>query len=133
MNSYLNLTRNEYAVLEPVLEKMSQESKQTITLGKLVEDWAHFVVSIENGYGDSIYEYTNDLSIRNLIAEVLDACPESAYLKLLEEVQPLDNRFKSSTREIDNPLRPDKNWWWHRIPVKLTDTLRGDLKSEGIL
>jgi hypothetical protein len=133
MNSHLNLTPEEYSVLEPILEKMSQESRQKMTLNKLFEDWSKFVTSVEKGYDDSIYEYTNDLSIRNIIQRVLDACPENAYTKLLRELEPLDNRLRSATREIDKPLLPDQNWWWHRIPLELTNDLREDLISEGFL
>ena len=34
------------------------------TLGALLRGWSRFVTAVERGYDDTIYEYTNELSVR---------------------------------------------------------------------
>ncbi len=41
------------------------------TLGSLLQDWQRFVTAVERGYDDSIYEYTNDLSVRDRLERVV--------------------------------------------------------------
>jgi hypothetical protein len=133
MSQEFDLTSEEYSALEPVLRKMSDNSKQDITLTKLFEDWTRFINMVEKGYVGSIYDYTNDLSTRNLIQTILSACTEKMYSKLITKLEPLDNHLKTVSKELKRPLLPNENWWWFRIPINLSDELKNDLIIEGFL
>ena len=67
-------------------------------LGKsgLVALYRQFVESVERGYGQSLFDYWNDLDIRTILAK-LDA---------EEEVQELDGRLRSML------VRTDIRIWW---------------------
>ena len=41
------------------------------TLGALLRGWADLVTRVERGYDDSIYEYTNDLSVRDRLERLV--------------------------------------------------------------
>ncbi len=42
------------------------------TLGSLLQEWGRVVTAVERGYDDSIYEYTNDLSVRDRLERVVE-------------------------------------------------------------
>ena len=56
MSARLELTPEERDELARLLGEDS--------LGSLLRRWSEFVTQVERGYDDSIYEYTNDLSVR---------------------------------------------------------------------
>lgn len=45
--------------------------KEPPTLESLVADWGKFVTEVEDGYDLTIYDYSNDLSIRDLLEELI--------------------------------------------------------------
>jgi len=72
--------------------------------------WCSFVERVERGYSDSIYEYTNDLSSRDLLEELLAKAPESAKAKLTRFIHPS---------------------WWFGVPRIVGGELEADLHSQG--
>ncbi len=54
------------AALEGALQRLSRRAGYPMSLQQLLQRWQHFVVRVEQGYADSIYEYTNELSVRDL-------------------------------------------------------------------
>jgi hypothetical protein len=85
-------------------------------LNALLRDWGAFVAAVERGYDDSIYEYTNDLSVRDRLAGSDDP-----------RVAELDRRFEAATAEAAAPLAPRDGWWWRRVPRRLVGDLADDL------
>jgi hypothetical protein len=120
-----------------VIEDLSTRAGYPITLDGLVEAWSDFVRRVENGYEDSIYEYVNDLSMRELINEVSSRLPPAEQLRLQNVVDPLDARFKQATRRVSkvtaHTLLANLSPQGRRIPNVLTEELREDLIAEGIL
>lgn len=133
----LHLSREETQVMDTILARLSERARYRFTFDDLVQRWETFVAQVGQGYTDSIYEYTNDLSMRDVIQEVLQNTEESLRQKLLAVVQPVDQRLEQATREIGRSLLGDKTskvaWWWFRVPTRLSGELEDDLRSEGLL
>ncbi len=93
------------------------------------------VEEVEHGYGLSVYEYTNDLGSRDLLAEIREEAPPPLRETIDAALQPWDRRYDHATRWVGQPLRgeSERGWWWFRTPAKLRLELETDLRSEGIL
>ena len=95
------------------------------------------MAQVERGYEGSIYEYTNDLSTRDLLEEILLQVARSLHDRLSGVVRPWNERFHAATRKSTRPLAPgvakDAPAWWFRVPKHLSTELENDLRSESIL
>jgi len=137
MAKTLSLSQEERTILQQILRTQSQRSMYPMAFDKLIHDWARFVTTVERGYVQSIYEYTNDLSTRDLIQEILDKVPSKLRLKLLASIEPWDQRFFASTKPVDKPVRLNRKGkaapWHVRVPMNPGLELEKDLRSEGLL
>jgi hypothetical protein len=107
----------------------AQRSGREESLGAMLRRWSDFVTRVERGYDDSIYEYTNDLCVRDRLERVVQA----AGAKLAED----DRRFEAATEESARPLgefgEASPPWWWRRVPRRRAGELAEDLESLGYL
>jgi hypothetical protein len=129
----LSLEEEELRALEAILSPLSQRAKHPLSLNGLLQRWRSFVVQVEQGYEDSIYEYMNDLSVRDILEEIVLKAPYTLRCKLVELLRAWDERFYDMTREINKPLAQKSLPWWSRVPKNLSDELGSDLKSGGFL
>lgn len=133
----MNFTVTEYETIKKAIKELTGENIQTLTLNKIINSWENFIVQIEKGYVDSIYEYTNDLSVRNLIQKIIEKVPPEIKHKLLTKVKALDDKFLLITYEIDKPLgigyNKQSEYWWYRLPINISEELEDDLKSQGFI
>ena len=132
------LSPEEAQELKRLLASLSERAKYPLSLNDLLERWKNFVHQVEQGYQHSIYEYTNDLSTRDLLEEILLGVPSALHDKLANIIAPPDKRFFDSTLEVARPLLQgidgeSPNAWWLRVPKKLTEQLEEDLRSEQII
>ncbi len=101
------------------------------SLGALLRGWSDFVTQVERGYGDSIYEYTNDLSVRDRLERVVEAAGPGLRAKLDGTLAADDRRFEAATEESARALGEfgltTPQWWWRRVPRRLTGELAEDL------
>ncbi len=77
--------------------------------GMLLDEWREFVASCEAGYGWNVYEYHNDLAVRDRLQttiEELDAA-EAA------QVEEIDARFRALLQP-GVQVGPEEDHWWHR-------------------
>lgn len=133
-----HLSLEEAHALKEILTSLSERAKQPLSLNQLLRQWRDFVVRIERGYKDSIYEYSNELSVRNLLEEILHHVTPSLREELLRLIKPWDERFDKATSEVARPLSSKSmqgvtHRWWFRIPKHFGREFEGDLRSEGIL
>lgn len=123
--------------LNDVLARLSERARRPIQLDDLVRRWDTFVGEVERGYAASIYDYTDDLSVRDLLAEILSAIPIASARALEDAVQKADATYRSATSICPRPLLPLPpglhSWWWFRIPVHLSGELRDDFIAAGLL
>jgi hypothetical protein len=134
MSAALELTSDERALLEQLLEDLSQETGRPVSFNDMLSRWRAFVSAVERGYGDSIYEYTNDLSVRDRLEAVLNASSSGLRSKLEEAISPIDRRFMETTEEAATPLSQatgDLASWWRRVPIRRVGELAEDLKALG--
>ena len=97
------------------------------SLGAMLRRWADFVTQVERGYADSIYEYTNDLSVRDRLERVVQGAGSGLRAKLEGAVAEHDRRFEAATEESARSLGKADPWWWRRVPRRLTGELAEDL------
>ncbi|MFK0238996.1 hypothetical protein [Streptomyces vinaceus] len=96
--------------------------------------------AIERGYGDDIYEYTNELSRRNWLHEAWILLDDHIVQLWTPRIKGLDARYRAATfdddgQALDQFLRlpgPDL-WWWRRHPRILTGDLGRALRSAGAI
>lgn len=99
---------------------------------KLLSKWKRFVREVAQGYEFSIYDFENDLSVRDIIDSLVDDHPSGA--SLTEELSRIDDRYREITRPVDSPpwaYPRDENepgWWWFRIPQRLQGELSRDIE-----
>jgi hypothetical protein len=126
MSMRLDLASEERTELEELLRGAS--------LNQLLGQWAEFVRAVERGYDDSIYEYTNDLSVRDQLEKLISASSSTLAAKLTDEFAPIDERFVNATEPARRPLSAahgDLPNWWRRVPKRREGELAEDLKAMG--
>ena len=102
------------------------------SLGALLQDWSRFVTEVERGYDDSIYEYTNDLTIRDRLERVVAGASPGLRGRLQRALATDDSRFEAATEEAERPLGATyTTWWWRRVPRRLVGELAEDLRAQS--
>ncbi|MFF2065088.1 hypothetical protein ACFVWZ_25350 [Streptomyces sp. NPDC058200] len=85
-------------------------------LAQALEMWEEFVRECADGYEFDLSEYLNDLSVRQLLQQVLDdaeAKRTETYAPFAQRVRGIDDRFREVVSE--GPLiRPGSDHWWDR-------------------
>ena len=138
MKMLCQLSNEAADTLDVILLELSKRAKHPLTFNQLLRQWGDFVVRVERGYRDSIYEYVNDLSVRDLLEEILERATQTLREDLTELIQPWDERFYNATEEANRSVLPgvtqeSPQHWWFRVPKKLGGELEEDLRSEGVL
>jgi hypothetical protein len=106
-----------------------------LSFERLLYLWAEFVTDVEMGYSDSGNEYINELSIRDLIDELLANLPADTAASIKDVVKPLDARFGSATKpsgRVGTGGTPKKDWWF-RLPKRVGGQFETDLRDWGLL
>lgn len=126
-------TNKEYSLLNKITADFSRRAKHATeyTFETFIKEWRDFVDQVESGYTMTIDDYTNDLSIRELIDELLQKISAPLKEKVVLLIEPLDEKLKQSTYELRNPLTKRENppWYWYRMPKKLVGELKEDKES----
>lgn len=107
-----------------------------LTPEKAVRGWADLVTEVEAEYALPDYEYINDVSIRDLLDDLVRGAPDDVGGRLREMLSPVDERFVRATRPIDAPLIEDAApgaFWWRRVPLRLNVELEADLRRRGVI
>jgi DsbC/DsbD-like thiol-disulfide interchange protein len=95
--------------------------------------WASLAQHVADGFDDSIYEYSNDLTARTLLGRVMAEAPEPIRAKIIMYVDDIDVQFRSVSREVTAPVQKDKpesEWWFYRVPLNPGAELQADLDSQ---
>lgn len=111
---------------------------------ELLNKYQNFLEEIKTGYNFSIYDYINDLSIRDLPEKELEYLPKEIKNNYIHKLYELDTVFKNLTNEIKKPVglpevkpaSPQQQmtrWWYYRIPKNLGPELKRDLKGTGLI
>jgi hypothetical protein len=92
-----------------------------VTAGTLFNDWVSLVKEVESGYADSVDDYTNDLTSRDLLEDLIRDSQPSLRAKLETALKPWDERFRRATTHDDGKALSrffsiKDRWWWRRTP-----------------
>jgi len=115
--------------------------RKAFTVKEMVDTWAGLVGKVEDGYGDMVEEYTNDLYSRNWLHEAWPILNERAIVLWTPRIKTLDDRFRAATVFDDgiamsqfhriSGFDPIDMWWWRRHPRLLVGELGRSLRTAG--
>jgi hypothetical protein len=126
------------AIAEAKIEELRLRAHHTPrpfwTLTGMVRAWRDVSEVIDRGYQLTIDDYTNELSVRGLLDEVLAVIPTGSVRDWVErDVQVGDERYRKVTHDVALPIfgGPDAPWWYRRVPNRITGELAEDLNPDG--
>jgi hypothetical protein len=134
MSARLNLTREEREQLARLLAEPAARTGREDSLDAMLGRWSAFVTTIERGYEDSIYEYTNDLSVRDRLERVVAGAGPALRAKLQGALAEDDRRFAAATQQANRPLgefADEAPSWWRRVPRRRVGELAEDIDALG--
>jgi hypothetical protein len=122
----------DYASVRRAAEELQRRGwTRRWTLNEALHRWEDLVTAIERGYDLGIYDYTNDLSIRDWLEQVRPLLTDLVARSLDERLEPIDERFRRATSPESTRLSgTTDNWWGRRIPRLQVGELAADLKWE---
>lgn len=136
MSARLDLSPDEQQELARLLAAFAEPSGRDDSLNAMLGRWGGLVTRIERGYDDSIYEYTNDLSVRDRLERVVQGAGPGLRVKLEGGLAEADRRFAAATEDSARPLGElgaASPAWWRRVPRRRVGELAEDLESLGYL
>jgi len=137
MSARLDLNPEQQAELARLLAELAEQSGRDDSLAAMLRRWSDFVTRAERGYDDSIYEYTNDLSVRDRLERVVRSAGPGLRAALEGGLADDDRRFEAATEDAARALgefaETSPPWWWRRVPRRRVGELAEDLASLGYL
>ncbi len=112
------LSAQDTQELRVALEQSTPPNGQPLSLDGMLSRWNTLVTEVERGYRLTAYDYSNDLSVRDRLEEVIGRVRGDLRAKIAAVLQPLDDRFDRATVESPKPLSAGRPFWWKRIPRK---------------
>ena len=64
MDGMTEMTAEDYDSVERAQQALEERGWRPSTLNEHVDDWASLVEEVEVGYSMTVYDYTNDLAVR---------------------------------------------------------------------
>lgn len=99
-----------------------------ISPASLLKDWTLFVEECERGYPDNIYEYYNDIRIREWIEVILSALELQQFPELTEfafNISSVDKKFQALL--LPDVSLPGSTWWEQGVLRYAGKELKDDL------
>ena len=91
---------------------------------EMLDEWRRVVREIEAGYSWNVYQYHNDLSVRDRLEAAIADDPE-----LAAEVAEVDARFRALLQP-GVQVGPEEDPWWHRgVPRYAGPELAAEMKE----
>jgi hypothetical protein len=113
--------RSEAAELTARLRDAGWASQ--VTVERLLQDWEQLAGEVGN-YVLTIDDYTNDLTARDGLDQVLQWASDALGSVLKDRIAPADERFMAATRHdngqaVGRYFRIERHpgWWWRRRPT----------------
>lgn len=132
MNNQPHLTRAQRLMVDKTLRRL-RPNADWINLDVALSKWAEFVEDVESGYAWPDYEYINDLSVRDILEDLLCNCDEATREALTAAIKPLDERFWAASRHGQGSLwKGREGEWWSRVPLNPCADLEEDLRHRGV-
>lgn len=134
----LRLSEDEQEEVRTHLQRLSSRPGSVPSITRLLSDWREFVDNVERGYQLTVYDYTNDLSVRTILHQLLSVVSDDLRTKLENALRSDDDRLRRVTRLGKKPLVGQEEgggqmWWRFRVPWRMGSELERDLRSRGFL
>lgn len=99
----------------------------------MLEKWSCLVDEIVEGYVLTIYDYTNDLTTRQLLQDIGDSLQGALAERFGAAIGTIDERFLAATEPALSPLykQSASMFWIQRVPRVRVGELRDDLLTFG--
>lgn len=135
MSARLELSPDDQEELARLLAELARRSGREDSLDAMLRRWSAFVTQVDRGYDDSIYEYTNDLSVRDRLERLVQGAGPALRAELERVLAEDDRRFAAATDDSARALgefgETSPPWWWRRVPRRRVGELAEDLQSLG--
>ena len=100
-----------------------------------VGGYANFIKNTEDAYFLTIYEYTDDLTYRDVIQDMLDEgfTPEET---VQQQIDALDIRLKAMLRPTLKPIymdQPPNRFWYFGLPFNISGEILEDAHNHGLI
>ncbi len=86
-----------------VLARLSNRINRKLTLSDLLDEWNQFVVTINQGYGWPMENYTRDLAVRDIIEEISESLSMAGRRIIANTIINADRDFILATWDPDRP------------------------------
>ena len=123
------LSSSEVQDIDAHLCDLPKLAKHARSFDWLLNTWERCVSQVEQGYADSIHEFENDLSSREILDVVARDVDSALRTRLMLVLKPIDDRYGNATVPASGRTNQD----WFRVPKKLMDELVVDLRAEGLV
>lgn len=97
---------------------------------ELVQRWKSFVESLD-GYAFTIYDYDNDVAVRDQIAAATAKCSIAVQVKVWAVLSDLDQRYLEATVDVDRSRSPVGSWN-RRLPRNPGGELGRDIEDGNL-
>ncbi|MCP4088094.1 MAG: hypothetical protein GY745_24080 [Actinomycetia bacterium] len=100
---------------------------------ELVEQWREFVEICAEGFSSTIYDYTNERSVRDLLQKAFDDPVLRDYSELgqiREAVETIDRRFARECRAGVAMAGVEAPWWHRCVPREAVGDFADDLRAQ---
>lgn len=128
-------TAEDYASIDRAsVELVRRGWREKLSVHEVIDQWGDLVTIVEEGYGLSIDEFTNDVSLRRWAAEASPLLTPLVRDAMNARLTPLDDRFRAATFEVHRALPGAETgyWWDQRLPVRLVGELAEDVRRMGL-
>ncbi|MET9693442.1 hypothetical protein ABZY81_34225 [Streptomyces sp. NPDC006514] len=117
----MSLTAQEYEAVHEAVRTVagSRGTRQLQTLNSFLEQWNELVHEVEEGYGWSAPELSNDLGCRTALAHLWRLLPPRVRAVRQPELDAIDARFRSATVGWPGHDDQEGRWWLRRVPRRL--------------
>jgi hypothetical protein len=102
-----------------VLGKIGPHSGTRNVPQEFIKSWDGFVKECEAGYQWTIYEYYDEITIREIIERILIAPPLQSFVEFIEfskAIHEIDERFRQL--QVIGQATVHQKYWWEHIILK---------------
>lgn len=130
----LKFSESDLSKIREILTELSQKVKYQQSLNQLFSRWRRFCVEIQRGFSGTVYDYENELSVRDILEEIARSLSEDGRQKIQEHIKHDDNIFILATQKSVVPEHKkdiELEWWHKRIPIRFTEDLQQEFSDAG--
>lgn len=134
------VSKPQLVEIQEVIRKLKKERgiAEHISFEYLLSNWEKIVLCVVAGYGFTIWDYTNDLSVRVILQDIIDRVSPAVAEKISSVIQDLDREFIDATEPIFQPLQnvtdtptDVERMLYFRKPKKLEEEMKAAIERMG--